>query len=141
MVKKATNTIIRKKIKKKKTVPIFHKNAEVIKYNTAISDLVAEQQQAHKDIENIFEKFQSSNNEPEDFLDRLPLETLKEIEDFEFGKNKKVFPMGVLKERTKLLKERDEKIKHLDTINKSITENNIDLLLSKIKCVMESLDE
>jgi len=140
MAKKPANVVIRKKIKKKKIVSLFENDVEVKKINTVISNLVAEQQQAHIDIENIFNKFQASNDEPEDFLDRLPLETLKELEDFEFGK-KKVFCMDVLKDRGKLLKEKDEKINHLNIINKNITENNIDLLLSKIKCVMDSLDK
>jgi hypothetical protein len=69
------------------------------------------------------------------FLERMPLESLKDLQEFSAGK-KLDSNLGILRSKSKLRKDRNKKLQNLTEVNRQIVESQIDLLIAKIDHVI-----
>jgi hypothetical protein len=125
---------VKQKSKKQiiKVIDHYADSKEVATEQTKLKEL----QKSGKEIENkikeiisTFNSKSSMNKDAERFLERLPLDSLKDFS--EFGK-KRESSMEILKLRTKLRKDKEIKEVELNAIESQISVSKIDLLLAKI---------
>lgn len=141
MPKKPTASRGSKRSRKKKK-DLYEGNAEISRVTAEISELTVARQQLQANLGDIIEDYNSKMiaENAEDFLERLPLESVKDLQEFAAGR-KKIFVMDILRNKTQLIQDQQNKIKEILAIDKKISENEIDLLLAKINCVIDSLDK
>lgn len=128
--------------RKKKVATIFAKNPEVLSLNKKRNKILKQISQSEAEMEHLFESYHDNMvkaETAEDFFERLPLDTIKDLHDFEAG-TKKDFSMEILREKSRIENDRGLKIDEIIALNKTLKESQIDLLLAKINCVIESLN-
>ena len=140
--KKTTKKVVPKpKIRKSKKINLFD-SVQVASEQEKLKELQKDRKAIESKIKNIIDTYNSksaNDKDAERFLDRLPLESLKELQEFLSGK-KKDSNLDILKLRAKLRKERNIKIEELNKLDEKISESQIDLLLAKIDCVMNKIE-
>lgn len=140
--KKTTKKIVLKpKTRKSKKNNLFD-SAQVISEQVRLKELQKDRKAIESKIKTIIDAYNSksaNDKDAERFLDRLPLESLKELQEFLSGK-KKDSNLEILKLRAKLRKERNIKLEELNKLDEKISESQIDLLLAKIDCVMNKIE-
>lgn len=139
--KKTTKKTAKVKVKKPK-VNLFD-SKEVSSEQEKLKELQKNRREIELKIKDIIDTYNSksaNDRDAERFLDRLPLESLKELQEFVSGK-KKDSNLENLKVRAKLRKERTQKIEELNSIDKKISESQIDLLLAKIDHVINKIED
>lgn len=141
MPKKPTASRQSKRSRKKKK-DLYEGNAEISRVTAEISELAATRKQLQTDLSDIIEDYNAkiAAEDAEDFLERLPLESVKDLQEFAAGE-KKTFVMDILRDKGQLVQDQQSKVKEILAIDKKISENEIDLLLAKINCVIDSLDK
>lgn len=127
---------------RKRKKDLFKGNKEILRVNSEISKLSLEKEKIQTDLKNLIDNFNSklSMEDAEDFLERLPLESIKDLQEFEAGE-KDNFVMNILREKSDLIREQKNKAAEIVSIDKKISEQEIDLLLAKINCVNFYLDQ
>lgn len=139
---KTTKKVVTKsKPRKPKKVNLFD-SKKVSDQQEKLKELQKERKIIELKIKSIIDTYNSksaNDKDAERFLDRLPLESLKELQEFLSGK-KKDSNLGILRLRAKLRKERNLKIEELSKLDEKISESQIDLLLAKIDCVMDKIE-
>jgi uncharacterized protein YlbG (UPF0298 family) len=136
--KKAKST---KKKKKKNT--LFDSNANVKQKMSELQKLSAQKTKLESDIKEIDKDFSdklSSVKSLDGLINRLPIESLKDLINNESG-NKGLTATDLFDEKTKVTKEKDSKFDQLDKLESDIKISKIDALLAKINCVIESVSE
>lgn len=140
--KKTTKKVVPKpKTRKSKKINLFD-SQQVVSEQEKLKELQKDRKVIESKIKNIIDTYNSksaNDKDAERFLDRLPLESLKELQEFLSGK-KKDSNLDILKLRAKLRKERNIKIEELNKLDEKISESQIDLLLAKIDCVMNKIE-
>lgn len=95
-----------------------------------------------KDLENLKEEYlekMSSVHEDENFIERLPLESLADLQEFAAGV--KTFNLHFFDEKRKMEKKRDSKMEELFKLDYQIDQGGIDLILKKIEVLLEDLKD
>lgn len=119
----------------------WFRNKDVVASRKVFERLKQDKRSHVKEISNIIEDFNSKSSDvtvASDWLDKLPLATPKEFEKFEAGEEVH-YNLQVLKERQRLRKKHDKKVEDLTLLESKVKESQIDLLLSKVKCMKEKL--
>lgn len=118
---------------------IYKTSKEVTSKEKELKSLIKQKKLLEQDLKDISSEFNSlsasSPREAENMLDRLPLETLRELYEFTAGK-KAPTGMTILNLRTELKKERLVTSEKLSKLNQEISINKIDVLLSKVKFLL-----
>lgn len=117
----------------------FKQNTEVLLKQKQLKKLNKSKKEIENILKEIVDTFNTKNineRDAEKFLDRLPLNSLKELQDFQSGKKRET-PLFILNLRMQLRKDRTKKIEELLKIEEQISEIEKDLLLAKINCIME----
>lgn len=141
--KKSTKTVKTTKTskprrRKTKAPDIFVNSKEVAKEQDKLTNLQISRRIIEDNIKGIIDTYNSktvAGGSAERFLDKLPLESLKEFSDFSSGK-KRDTGLGTMKLRTKLRKEKEEQESELSKIDSQIALGQIDLLLAKINYIV-----
>lgn len=126
-----------KKPAKKQISPLVKEKQKHLK------SLEKHRSQLIKDIDELISVYNAksvmSDKEAVEWLDRLPLSTLHELEQFSAGR-KKDFNLQTLKFRSDLLKSRDSQIEELRKIEDLIYLAKIELLEAKSKELIARID-
>lgn len=131
--KKTTKTVIKK---------FKYTDKEVKTKQKVLTDLQDKRKSIELEIKNICENYNSksvNDKEAAQWLDRLPLETLKELEDFSAGR-KHNFNLLDLKTRSDLRKNRNSKLEEFIKVNDEIYIGKIDLLLVKLSSLIKETE-
>ena len=139
--KKTTKVVSKPKTRKSKKINLFD-SQEVFSEQEKLKELQKDRKVIESKIKTIIDTYNSksaNDKDAERFLDRLPLESLKELQEFLSGK-KKDSNLEILRLRAKLRKERNIKLEELNKLDEKISESQIDLLLAKIDCVMNKIE-
>lgn len=131
------------KIKKSKPKELFKNDPAVLLKIEELKKLHKNKNEIENSIKEIIDTFNNktiNEGDAEHFLDRLPLNSLKEIQEFQAGKKRET-NLSVLNLRAQLRKDRTKKVEELRKIEEQISELEKDLLLAKINCVMNNLKE
>ena len=140
--KPKTATKKTKATKPRKTVDVFADSKEVSQKQAELKALEQERKGLEQSIKEIIDTYNSksaNNRDAERFLDKLPLDSLRELQDFMAGK-KKESNLDILKLRAKLRKDRNKKIDEINKMDEKISEGQIDLILAKIYHVIGKVD-
>lgn len=145
-VKKTTNTKPAKKAPKKKVakktkivINLFADSKDVNQKQIELKELEKNRKSIEKDIKNIVDNFNAKTfNNSEKFLDKLPIDSLTELQEFLSGKKEN--NLEILNTRSKLRKDRNQKIEELHLMDKKISEGQIELLLAKINHMINKID-
>ncbi len=124
--------------KVKKSIKV--KDSVISKIEKDIKALRKKKKDIKSDIQEIIDLYNvksASAKEAEKWVDRLPLETLKELQDFLSGK-KKNFNLSDLKERSLLRKKHMISLEELARIENEMARHNIDLLLAKVNYLLKN---
>lgn len=120
----------------------FKGSKEVKAKKAALEKINKKAKEAAESIKRTIGEFQqvSKNINPDNYIERLPIETLRESQDYDLGR-KKLNLAEVLDKRRelngKILLEKDG----LSKLNEEIFISEIDLTLAKIKHLMQQLEE
>lgn len=123
--------------KLKKVTNFFQNDSKILEFTKTIDSLNLERQNLEKDIQLIMSSFKEKNKEED--LSRLPLQSVKDLQDFEAGQ-KISFTMDLFDDRLKLRQDHQKKLQDLTQIDKNIASQQIELLLAKIDCVMTKIE-
>lgn len=141
--KSKKKTPVKKKAVKKQTIDIFADSLEVSKQQAQLKALEEDRKSIEQNIKDIIDTYNSktaNNRDAERFLDKLPLDSLKELQDFLNGK-KKESNLDILKLRAQLRKDRNKQVDQLIKIEEEISKSQIDLLLAKINHVIGKIGD
>ncbi|HVI41873.1 MAG TPA: hypothetical protein VM577_14580 [Anaerovoracaceae bacterium] len=128
---------------KSKNIDIYADSVEVSLKKDQLKALEQDRKEIEKSIKEIIDTYNSksaNNRDAERFLDKLPLDSLRELQDYLNGK-KKESNLDILKVRAKLRKDRNTKIDELLKIEEKISQGQIDLLIAKINHVIGKGDD
>lgn len=124
------------KLKKKvKPADIFLGSKEVAKEQAKLKELQKSRKVIENNIKEMIDTYNSKSvikeGGAERFLEKLPLDSLKEFYEFTAGQ-KRESSLSILKIRSKLRRQKEIKEYELDKIESEIALSQIDLLLAKI---------
>jgi len=128
--------------KKKKIKDIFSKDKGVKQVKKALNALERERKSTRQDLDLLSKQYEKKMNSlSEGFMDGLPLETLSEVTSYAAGTLKKEFSLQFFQTKAEMEQQRAQKINELIKLNKQLNEEQINLLLSKVDCVLKILEE
>lgn len=128
---------------KSKAIDIYADSIEVLQKKAQLKELEQDRKEIEKSIKEIIDTYNSksaNNRDAERFLDKLPLDSLRELQDYLNGK-KKESNLEILKVRAQLRKDRNQKIDELLKLEEKISQGQIDLLIAKINHVIGKGDD
>jgi len=121
----------------------YHKDKKILDKNKKIKQLQDERKILIEDINQLVSSFQDKAMVPTDDMDKwlhqLPLNSLRDLADFELG-NKKDYNLFILHMRSQFRKDKDDRIEDLSKLNSEIFIDQVDVLLDKIECIQKNLD-
>jgi hypothetical protein len=124
--------------RKTKTPDLFVNSKEVAKEQDKLENLQISKRIIEDNIKGIIDTYNSKSvagGSAERFLDKLPLDSLKEFSEFSSGKKRET-SLGTMKLRTRLRKEKEEQEVQLSKLDSQIALGQIDLLLAKINYIV-----
>lgn len=139
----ATESPAKKRAKKTKAKNIFLKDKDIINQKKLLQSLYETRDEIELKVKDIHEEFSESSLKEEDaegFFDKLPLNSLMEVQKYEAGE-KILNASQLLKKRASLRKESLVELKKLEKLDESIYHAQIDLLLAKINCLNKMVEE
>lgn len=118
----------------------FHHNKDIILKRKEIVSLSQERRTIFDNLKNLIAYYNDNLDLKKlgDWTNRLPFEDLYELSDIKNGLNKD--SLDVLKERIKIKKKYDKEKDIVEILEHKIKESQFDLLLAKISCVEEKLN-
>lgn len=143
MPKKPTAKSVAPKKPRKRKIILYKGSAEVLQANTELSKLAAEKKKLEDELGEIVSNYHSKispSEQREDFLEQLPLTSMRDLQEFAAG-NSPVFVTEILNDRSKMLRTREDKLQELVAVDKKISEHNINLLIAKINHVISELKD
>lgn len=145
MVRKKTKTVkenVSKKPRKKRAPNLFKSDKEILDKRKIINCLREERFSLEEKIKDLFDEFNASSLKEEDaegFFDKLPLNTLMDLEKFALGKKTDSIS-DLIEKRISLRKENNAHVAKIESLDKDIYLAQIDLVLAKIKCLNNIID-
>ncbi len=129
-----------KKIKKKvkKNINLYSSSLEVKSKETELKNLQKSKKGIELEISELIYDFNDkilAASDPSNFIEKLPLNSLKEFENFSAGREISS-NLGILRSKIQLRKDKDKMVDSLSLIDKQIANNKIELLLAKINHIL-----
>ncbi len=138
------NIITTRRIRKTKIIkPNYELNPQIKNKEDQLKKLQIKSNKLKNHIGNMINDLNAKTTlsaEASKFLERLPLDSLQDFQNFSAGK-KIEYNLDLLRARSKLRKDCNKKMQILFEINQQIVENQIDLLLAKIDHIMTEYGE
>jgi len=126
--------------KGKKAKPYFFRNKEVVTQKKRLVELKRQYRLLMHDINDLVDVYNENEiDESSDWIDNLPLQSLSDIYKFLSGE-KDDYSLSKIDLRSRLRKEHAEKVEEFVKLESDIYINEIDIILSKIKCIKLKLD-
>lgn len=124
----------------KKARPLFFRNKEVVAQKKKLAELKRKYRLLIKEINTLVDVYHENEFEDSDeWLSKLPIQSLSDLYKFLSGK-KDDYSLSKMDLRSRLRKEHALKIEEFIALEREIHINEIDIVLSKIKCVKSKLD-
>jgi len=131
-----------KKPRKKRATNLFKSDKDILDKKKKINSLSEERYALEEKIKDLFAEFNESSVKEEDaegFFDKLPLNTLMDLEKFALGKKTDSIS-DLIEKRISLRKESNAHVAKIESLDKDIYLAQIDLVLAKIKCLNNIID-
>lgn len=125
------------KVRKKRAKNLFKSDKSILDKKKKINNLSEQRYELEEKIKDIFEEYNASSIREEDaegFFDKLPLNSLMDLEKFALGKRNPTIS-DLLEKRISLRKESNSSLSKIEEIDKDIYLAKIDLLLAKVNCL------
>lgn len=122
-----------------KAKTLFHTNEGVIEKRNEVSNLTQERKIKFDNLKQLINHYNTELDldKQGDWTSKLPFETLKELEALQKGQVKD--SLKILNERIKVKREYEEQRERVEVLEHKIKETQIELLLAKICCIEEKL--
>ena len=126
----------------KKPRVLWFRNKEVVSHKKELKLLRQELASDESRLDKLYDEYYKCVTQlnSHDWSEKLSLESVKEFYEYMAGK-KKSFALQAISSAAGLRKSQDELNNKLDILEFKIKENEIDILLSKVKCIQEKIDK